>query len=123
MKMYEITKKMIVAIGVLSLLIIGGGVIYYRSVDCLPFIVGTLLGSGVSVLKVKLLADGVDKSLKMEAKAAANYIRLQHFLRLLLVGVVLLLAALVPWISLWGAAAGVFTFQISLYFLKFSMKK
>lgn len=114
---------MIVAIGVLSLLIIGGGVIYYRSVDCLPFIVGTLLGSGVSVLKVKLLADGVDKSLKMEAKAAANYIRLQHFLRLLLVGVVLLLAALVPWISLWGAAAGVFTFQISLYFLKFSMKK
>ena len=123
MKMYEITKKMIVAIGVLSLLIIGGGVIYYRSVDCLPFIVVTLLGSGVSVLKVKLLADGVDKSLKMEAKAAANYIRLQHFLRLLLVGVVLLLAALVPWISLWGAAAGVFTFQISLYFLKFSMKK
>ncbi|MGI6169445.1 MAG: ATP synthase subunit I [Christensenellales bacterium] len=122
MKLSDHAKKMIRTICILLFILVVAGVVYYRSWSCLPFVFGALLGAAVSILKVLLLERAVDKALAMEEKAAGNYVRLQHLLRLLLTAVVLVLAALVPAISLWGAAAGVFTFQISVYILKFSLK-
>ena len=113
---------MIRTICILMLVFIAASAIYYRSWDCLSFIYGALLGSGVSIYKVIILEKTVDKALGMEEKSAGNYVRLQHLLRLFISAVVLVLAAIVPWISLWGAAAGIFSFQISLYFINFSVK-
>lgn len=109
---------MIFTIGILTLVFIAASVIYYRSPDCLPFVFGVLLGSAASIVKVMLLERAVDKALGMEKTSAGNYVRLQHILRLAFTGAVLVLAALVPAISLWGAVAGVFSFQIALYCLK-----
>ena len=113
---------------VLTILIIAlacrlGSVIYYRSLACLPFVYGVLLGSAVSIAKVFLLARTVDKALTMGGKHAGGYVSIQHLLRLLLSGVALFLGAVLPQLSLWGVAAGIFAFQLAIYNVQFTMKK
>lgn len=114
---------MIFTILIIGLICILGSVIYYRSLAFLPFVFGVLLGSAVSIFKVFLLERTVDKALTMEGKHAGNYVSIQHILRLLLSGVVLFLGAVVPQISLWGVAAGIFSFQLAIYNVKFAVKR
>jgi len=131
--MTDLKKKMIVTIGILFVVFVVGGIIYYAInsavIDSLPFIGGALLGAAVSVGKVIMLAYVVDKSLTKDEKAAGNYIRLNHLLRLALTGAALLLAGLavrfLDWDAsiLWGTAAGVLSYQAAVYTLKFSTKK
>lgn len=120
MKLTKLAKKMILTICIIMLVFMTASVIYYRSLACLPFIYGGLLGCALSVYKVILLEKAVDKALGLEQKTADNYVRLQSLLRFFLSAVVLVAAALIPSISLWGAVAGVFSFQLSLYVLRFS---
>jgi len=122
MDITDIKRKMIAAIGILAAVFIAASAVYYRSAECLPFVYGTLLGSAVSVLKVIMLARAVGKSLSQDTQAAANHVRLNHLLRMFISGAVLVLAALVDAISLWGAAAGVLSFQLALYVLKATSK-
>ncbi|GAA4653140.1 hypothetical protein GCM10023142_02780 [Anaerocolumna aminovalerica] len=123
MKLSDLAKKMIVSISIIALICILGSVIYYRSLYFLPFMWGVFLGSFVSIIKVFLLDHAVDKAVKMEQKHAGNYMSIQHMLRLLLSGIVLVLGALVPQISLWGVAAGILAFQLAAYSLKFTPKR
>lgn len=122
MKLSALAKKMIFTITIIALICILGSLIYYRSFDFLPFMFGVLIGSVVSIAKVFLLEHAVNKALTMERKHAGNYIGLQHILRLILSGAALFLGALIPQISLWGVAAGIIAFQVSIYILKFSSK-
>jgi hypothetical protein len=123
MKQSDLGKKMIRTICVLSLLFMAASAAYYRSPACLPFVLGTLLGALASSVKVAALDRAVDRALEMESKSAGRYVRVQHLLRLFLTGAVLVAAALVPAISLWGAVAGIFAFQIAVYIVNFSTKK
>lgn len=100
-----------------------GSVIYYRSLACLPFVFGVLLGSVASIVKVFLLERTVNKVLAMEGKHAGSYAGIQYLIRLLLSGVVLFLGAVVPRISLWGVVAGILAFQLAVYNLQFSAKR
>lgn len=122
MKLSNIAKKTIVTILIMMLILIAGGVLFYRSLSSLPFIFGVILGSTASIIKVVMLEAAVDKALTMDKKAAGNFLQLQHLLRLLLTGAVLLLSVLLPFINLWGTTASIFTFQLSLFFLKLSTK-
>jgi len=122
MKLSDLAKRMIITILVISLICVIGSVIYYRSLKFVPFLLGVLLGSAVSVIKVFLLERAIDKALKMESMLAKNYVSLQHVLRLLLTGVALFLGAVVDQINLWGVVCGVFAFHIATYNLKFTSK-
>ncbi|NLV86097.1 MAG: hypothetical protein GX025_02590 [Clostridiales bacterium] len=122
MKPTQLAKKMILIICVLMLIFMAASAIYYRSLACLPFIYGCLLGGALSSYKVILLDKTVDKALGLEQSTADNYVKLQHLLRFFLSAAVLVAAALVPAISLWGAVAGVFSFQLSLYVLRLTEK-
>ena len=94
---------------------------YFGFGNLLPFSVFSSFYVGS--LKVFLLDHAVDKAVKMEQKHAGNYMSIQHMLRLLLSGIVLVLGALVPQISLWGVAAGILAFQLAAYSLKFTPKR
>lgn len=122
MQLADLSKKMIVTICILAPIFMVASVLYYRSLSCLPFVLGVLLGTLASVAKVLLLERAVNRAVNMEKKAAAGYITLQHMLRLFLTGAVLVLAALVPAINLWGAAAGILTYQVAVYLIKFTVK-
>jgi len=118
MNLSALAKRMIKIISVLLAVMIAAAIIYYRSLECLPFILGALLGSATSIVKVLLLEQSVDKALGMDRKKAGTYMSFQYFLRLGLTGMVLLLGALLSSISLWGVAAGILSFQIAVYGLK-----
>ena len=122
MKLTNLAKRMILTILMIGIICTLVSIIYYRSLDVLPFFLGILLGSAVSIGKVFLLEKAVDKALTMEQKKAGNYVSIQHLLRFLLTGVVLVLGAILPQISLWGVAAGVLAFQLALYNIKDASK-
>ena len=116
--MSDIAKRMMTVIGALLLLLVAASAVYYRSLAFLPFAFGALLGVALNVGKIIMLDRTVGKAVRMEQKDAGNYVRLQHFLRFALTGLVFLAAALIPFISIWGAAAGVCTLQVALFFTK-----
>ena len=118
--MSAIAKKMMRILCILLFVLVAAAVLYYRSFSFLPFALGALLGTAVSAGKVLLLDRAVDKAIAMEKKKAGSYITLQHILRLVLTAGVLVLGAVVPAISLWGVAAGIFAYPISMYVLKYS---
>lgn len=120
MELSDLAKRMVRAILLIALVCVLASVSYYRSLDALPFVFGVLLGAVVSITKVYLLERAVNKALTLEEKQAGNYVGLQHILRLLLSGVVLVLGAVVPQISLWGVVAGTLAFQLATYSLKFT---
>ncbi len=122
MQTAQLSKKMIGTICVLAAVSMAASALYYRSSACLPFILGVVLGSAASVANVVLLRRSVDRVTATEKKPASGYVQLQHLLRLSLMGAVLVLAALVPAISLWGAAAGVMAYQIAIYSIKLTAK-
>jgi hypothetical protein len=90
--------------------------------DFLPFFFGVSLGSVVSIVKVFLLDNTVNKALSMDKTGAGKYVSLQYFIRFFLTGVVLYIGAVVPDINLWGVAAGVIAFQLATYGIKFANK-
>lgn len=122
MKLSDLAKRMIFTISIIGLVCILISIIYYRSLDSLPFMLGVLLGSVVSIFKVLLLERTVDKALEMEQNHVKGYVRLQHMFRQLLSGIVLFMGALVPQISLWGVVAGTLSFQLAVYNIKFMSK-
>ena len=120
MKLSLAAKKMIMVIGASALLIMIGGAIYYRSLEALAFALGALLTSGFNVVKVCMLERNVQKILDMtDAGESKNFIRGQSLIRYVLTGAVLVVAAITPFINLWGAIIGVFTMQISAFALRF----
>jgi len=118
MKLSDIATKMLWVICVLLLLLVAGSIAYYRSLLFLPFAYGALLGAAVNMVKVVMLDRTVKKAVGMESNDAGNYVRLQYFLRFVLTGAVLVLAAKVPFISIWGAAAGILTMQFAAFCAK-----
>lgn len=119
MKLSNLARRMIYTIMLISLVCILGSVAYYRSLAFIPFVLGVLIGSAVSIAKVFLLERAVDKALTMDKIKAGGYVGIQHVLRLLISGAALYLGAIVPQINLWGVAAGILAFQLAVYNIKF----
>ncbi|MGO4994308.1 ATP synthase subunit I [Jeotgalibaca porci] len=115
MKVSPLAKRMIITIVGISALFVVASFIYYRSLAFLPFLLGALLGTGVSIWKVFVLERAVDRALGMDKKKAGNYVSLQQLFRLFVTGVVLFTGAVVPQVSLSGVAAGIIAFQLALY--------
>jgi len=113
-------KKMANVIVILSFAVIIAGTAYnlYRSLPFLPFALGVLLFLGVNILKVFMIEQSIKKIVDTNDKKTYNYFRLQYLLRFVITGAALAAAALLDFISLWGALAGVLIFQISAYTLK-----
>ena len=121
-------RKMIMVMLAAALVIIIAGFIastYYPHILPLPFAAGVLLTTTLNIIKALWLKHVIEKIVAMEDEAAAgNYLRAQYFLRFILTGVVLTIAALAPesLISLWGAVAGIFTFHFGKYSLNLISK-
>ena len=112
---------MIQAIGAAALVFIAAGAVYYRSYAAIPFAAGVILTSAMNTLKVVMLERAVGKATGMgDVDAGKGYIKGQYFLRYIFTAMILVIAAVVPdtVISIWGAAAGVFTFQIAAIAIK-----
>lgn len=114
----DIAKKMALIVCFLISVIIFIGILFLRSMEAVPFALGALTGGAVNIIKIILLDRTTKKVIQMELQKAAIHVQIQHLLRLLITGAGLLFAALVPFISLWGAAIGVLAYQIAIYLIK-----
>ncbi|MCL2162995.1 MAG: ATP synthase subunit I [Oscillospiraceae bacterium] len=114
MKVSTLVKKMSIIICVLALAIICGGAVFYRSLEAVPFAIGVMSTSALNILKAIMIERTTRKAIDLtEENEGKNYVRLQYIIRYLLTGLVLVAAALTPFISLWGAILGIFTLQLS----------
>lgn len=120
MKLSPPSKRMILVICISASIFIVGGIAFCLTFDilpsneALPFALGVLLTSSVNVLKIVMLERTVQKAIGMDnVNAGKNYVRLQYLLRYLITGIALVAAALTPFISIWGAVAGILTMQVA----------
>ncbi|MCL1819836.1 MAG: ATP synthase subunit I [Oscillospiraceae bacterium] len=126
MNLSKPARNMMITIGIAVAVITAAAAAYYFLISDIlqifPFILGLALTAGLNIIKVYMIDKAVVKSLDKEGKSAANYIRLQYLIRYLLTGAVLIAAALIPFINLWGAIAGVFTMPIAAYSLRITLR-
>ena len=120
MKLSLPAKKMILVICVSALIVMLGGAVYYRSLEALNFLLGAFMTSALNVFKVYLLERNVQKILYMtDAQASKGYFTAQYLIRYVLTGAVLVAAALIPFVNLWGALIGAFTMQAATIAIRF----
>jgi hypothetical protein len=81
----------------------------------LSFILGLFLGCAASAAKIAMLERSIGKVVDMGKDAASLYAVSMYALRLALTTAVLLAAALSPFVSLWGVAAGLTSLSVSAY--------
>ena len=108
-------KRMIALIAGQCLVIIAGSAVYFRGAGFLPFAYGVLLACALNCGKVLL----IERTVKRAAQGSLGaWGGTQYLVRFLLTGAVLVLAAVIPFINLWGAAAGVLTYQVALFSMR-----
>ena len=138
MKLSGFSKKMIIAFIVAGVLITAfGGVFYLLTLRVngeiyytltfwrtLGFGLGVAIGTAANIIKLFLLERSVHKIQQIEnplkAKSTAQ---VQHLLRFALTGASLVLAALLPLVSLWGAIFGILTAPILLHTVSLLKRK
>ena len=122
MNLSPIAKKMLLITCAALPLLAAGGFAYFRSARCLPFICGTLAGTALNAAKILLLDRATRKIAGGDEKSkAAGIVYLHQFLRFALTGLVLVGAALLSPLMLYGAAAAVLVYPIAVYSMKFSI--
>jgi len=114
-KLSNTAKKMMMVVLILVGVFILASAVYYRSFAFLPFAIGAILGGGLNVVKIFLLNSIVEKTVAGDIGVTTRSFYGQYFFRFFLTIAVLALAVWVPFISLWGAAAGIVTFPIAAY--------
>jgi len=117
------SRFMLIAAG----LFIVAGCLYYRSWRILPFILGTLLPTAANLARAAMLERAVEKALRMSESKGVGYIRTQYLLRYALLIGVLLLCGLASryggYVDIWGACAGVLTYPVGMYLMRFAAPK
>ena len=123
-------KKMILGILVSALVIgIGGAVVYtvfFPPFPALGFVLGLAMTTLLNIVKVVMLERTVTKATAMNVDESASATRLlgvQYLIRFVLTGLVLVAAATLDFIDLWGAFAGIFTFLVAAHSLRFTLPK
>ena len=91
--------------------------------DPKSFTVGILFGLIFSILKLMLMKNSIKKSVMMPEGKAQKYANVQYMIRYVLTGIVLLVAALEPTISLLGVFLGLLSMKVAAYMQIFIMKR
>lgn len=119
-KYSETAKIMLLALAVILAVLAALGLVVTLAVypfeKPLAYVLGLLVGGGLSAMKILLLERSIAKTVDMEQKNAQSMARLHFFLRygltvLVLVGVVLLR----QYIGLFGTLLGLLALQLSAY--------
>lgn len=117
----DISKKLMVIMSVVAVVIIAGGAVFHRSVpEALYFALGVILATGLNIVRVKMLVRTAERLVDSGNEAGAkSFAGLQYLLRLGLTIAVFLIAVFVPFIDLFGTVFGIFTLPISMYIWRF----
>jgi hypothetical protein len=89
----------------------------------LSYVAGLFGGIALSAIKVAMMEHSINKAVDMGKDAAPLYSVAMYISRVTLTGVFLVLAAVSPSVSVWGAAIGLLSLSLSAYGVKFFGRK
>jgi len=116
-------SKMIKAIVCIAVLMMAGGVAFFRSNYAIDFGLGVGMSLVLNVGKVVWLKHCVNRSTTMQPGAAGAYISIHYILRYILTGLVLAAAHFLPMVSMFGAAVGLLSMPFANYVVHFFNRK
>ncbi|MCL2386096.1 MAG: hypothetical protein FWC89_00965 [Defluviitaleaceae bacterium] len=92
--------------------------------NAIPFFLGIAMAMSVNIAKVFLMKRAVSNAVKREAVAAKLYLQGQYFLRLIITGIVLLVAGLLHpnTVNFMGTFFGILTFPVAMYSMRFFIR-
>ena len=88
----------------------------------LPFVLGLVLGSAISVLTFMLLANTVVKATFMDPGKAQIYMGANYFLRYAIIAIVLYISTQMPYLNVFATAIGILLVKGILYVIQLSDK-
>ena len=91
--------------------------------DAKSYTKGLLFGLIFSILKLLLMKNTIRKSVLMPEAKAQKYANVQYLIRYVLTGIVLVIAALEPSISILGVFIGLISMKIAAYLQLFTIKR
>lgn len=109
-------------IGILGIVFGLGLILINDPYDPWVFAKGLLFGGLFSILKVKLMESTMKKAVKKDPVKAQSYASLHYFMRYLLTGLVLVVAALEPSIGIFGTIIGILSLKLAAYLQGYSEK-
>ena len=126
--MEAVSKRMILVIVVLCMLIaVGGGIFYFVNdnlPEAFPFATGAFMAMAANIIKVIWLKRTVERAVTMEESAAKLHLQGQYFIRLVLTAGVFLAAVFAPdnIVNFMGTVFAIFTLPIATYSVKLFLK-
>ena len=115
--MSDTCKKLSTVIAVLGLIALVVGLFFAG--NKIYWIVGIVLGTIASLIKVYMLERTLDKAVDMDPKNANNYTRANYTMRLVVSVVIVVLACLVEQINVVGVLIGLLLVQPAAYITNF----
>lgn len=118
MKLSGAVRRMTIATSVLSAAFVVAYIGYatyagWSLTSAAPFAGGVILAAAVGVLRIVLLERSLVRAVEMGDRAGM-YMQKQYLMRFAMLAAAFAAAALVPWLSIWGAAAGITAAQIAV---------
>ena len=110
-------KKLSTVIAVLGLIALVVGLFFAG--NKIYWIVGIVLGTVASLIKVYMLERTLDKAVDMDPKNANNYTRANYTMRLVVSVVIVVLACIVEQINVVGVLIGLLLVQPAAYITNF----
>jgi hypothetical protein len=89
----------------------------------IPYILGLILGSTISVLTFMLLANTLVKASFMSAGRAQIYMGVNYFLRFAIIAIVLYISTQMPYLNVFATVIGIFMVKGILYFIQLGDKR
>lgn len=89
----------------------------------IPYILGLVLGSTISVLTFMLLANTLVKASFMSPGRAQIYMGVNYFLRFAIIAIVLYISTQMPYLNVFATVIGIFMVKGILYFIQLSDKR
>ena len=116
--MSDTCKKLSTVIAVLGLIALVVGLFFAG--NKIYWIVGIVLGTVASLIKVYMLERTLDKAVDMDPKNANNYTRANYTMRLVVSVVIVVLACIVEQINVVGVLIGLLLVQPAAYITNFN---
>lgn len=112
-KISDVNKALIKSIIILGFIGFGIGAFFVQEI--LYYGLGVIIGTLTSVVKVIFLEKALDKAVGMKPQDAENYTRLQYSARFFLTIVVIVIAAIAPFINMIGVLVGLVLVHPAVY--------
>lgn len=95
-----------------ALLLLAIGLSFLLAKEPMPYIYGFIFGGSISILGFKLIEQNAKKAVKMGESGARSYVAINYFVRYLIYGLTLAIAAKADYIDFLSAVASLFIIKI-----------